>query len=345
MKRFLSILSKSIFANLLPEDLFRSDVSMEVTRFLFSRYVSVVEIENHNYCNRTCWFCPNAQIDRRNTTTLLPECLFDKILDNLASIDYAQSLVWSRYHEPLAHESIFDRLRKARLQLPKAHLVLISNGDYLNRLTLKKLEETGVDRMMLDLYLPDGKERDLTVAKTELGKFSARTGLEVVGPLEGFDYRLKGSPICINMGIPCFTTRNISTRGGLVDVPSLVNYQRTATCFSPLHSLVIDYNGKCVLCCQTRSDATLHRNAIIGDLNAAGYSLFHFYRDLAPARSALVAPGPKNGVCKTCAVSANGPDRLGRRASWSKVASLIPGLPAAFDLGVRIGRRHRRFER
>jgi len=37
---------------------------------------------------------------------------------------------------------------------------------------------------MLDLYLPDGKERDLTVAKTELGKFSARTGLEVVGPLE-----------------------------------------------------------------------------------------------------------------------------------------------------------------
>ncbi|HWQ03075.1 MAG TPA: radical SAM protein, partial [Candidatus Nitrosotenuis sp.] len=310
---------------------------------LFALYVRVVEIENHSYCNRTCSFCPNAFIDRRSENILMADALFEKLLTDLASIGYSQSLIWSRYHEPMAHVSIFDRVARARKRLPGAYLVLVSNGDYLNRESLKKLEDAGANRLMLDLYLPDGRERDPAAIAEEKEKFFARTGLslEPIGP---YDYRCTGSSIHITLGIPFYTQGNISTRGGLVDVVHLRVYQRTAVCFNPLHSVVVDFNGKGMLCCQVRSDSPLQKDAIIGDLSAPGYSLFDFYRDLAPARAGLLAPGPKEGVCRTCNVSATGPDKLGRHETVYRMAHAIPGFTALMHAAVRRRNRRRKYE-
>jgi len=109
-----------VYMNLLDPDLFRTDISVARARELFVDYCGGVEIENHNYCNRTCWFCPNAQIDRRTDVTLMPDALFAKIIDDLASVDWHRKLSWSRYHEAFADDSIFDRLTTARAALPRA---------------------------------------------------------------------------------------------------------------------------------------------------------------------------------------------------------------------------------
>jgi hypothetical protein len=343
MHRLLRVLAKSLVANLLPPALFDAQADKATVRRLFALYVCVVEIENHSYCNRTCSFCPNAFIDRRSENILMSDALFDKLLADLASIGYSQSLIWSRYHEPLAHASIFARVARARRQLPRAYLVLVSNGDYLNRESLQQLEAAGADRLMLDLYLPDGKERDPAAIAEEKQKFCARTGLalEAAGP---YEYRCLGSRMHITMGIPFYTKGTISTRGGLVDVVHLRSYQRTSVCFNPLHSVVVDFNGKGMLCCQVRSDSPLQKDAVIGDLTRPDYSLFDFYRDLAPARAGLLAPGPKDGVCRTCDVSATGPDKLGRHAAISRVVHAIPGVTAAMHAAVRRRNRRRKYE-
>jgi hypothetical protein len=340
----LKYLAKGVITNLLTEDLFRQDVDIDRVKHLFSTFVQVVEIENHSYCNRTCWFCPNSAIDRRRETILMSDALFGKLVRDLAAIQYSQTLVWSRYHEPLAHPSIFERVGQARKLLPGAHLALVSNGDYLSRPVLKRLEDTGLDRLMLDLYLPVGKERDDAVATQELSRFSERTGLSVRRPAGEFECVISGSRIRISMGIPNYTPENISTRGGLVHVPSLENYQRTASCFAPLQSVVVDYNGMGVLCCQTRSDAAAHQGTIVGDLNQPDYTLFHYYRDQAPARLALLSPGPKAGVCKTCTIAADGPDRMSRRPWIAKTLSIIPGLAPATEAVVRYQSLKRRWE-
>jgi hypothetical protein len=340
----LRLLAKSLAVNLLPKDLFRDDIPISRAKTLFATFVRVVEIENHSYCNRTCWFCPNSTIDRRSKTTVMTGALFEKIVSDLASIHYGQTLIWSRYHEPLAHESIFERLARARHALPAAQLALVSNGDYLNRDMVRKLEKAGLDRLMLDLYLPEGKERDEAVAVREVNRFADRTGLTVSRPPGRFECTISGSSIRINMGLPNYTAQNISTRAGLVHVPSLENYQRTASCLAPTHSVVVDFNGKGVLCCQTRSDAALHQNAIIADLTEPGYSLFHMYRALGPTRLALLSPGQKNGVCKTCSVSADGPDRLSRRPWLANMFAAMPGTPQAIELAMRYQSRRRRFQ-
>ena len=114
MTSFLKTLTKSIYLNLLPEDLFIRDIPIARSRELFCQFVELVEIENHSYCNRVCWFCPNVHMDRRTVNHVMPDELFQAIIRDLASIDYDRTPVWSRYHEVLAHESIYERVSYTR---------------------------------------------------------------------------------------------------------------------------------------------------------------------------------------------------------------------------------------
>ena len=321
--RVANILAKSVLVNSLPEDLLRHDISIDRARDLFSHYVDQVEIENHNFCNRVCWFCPNSFIDRRSRLRLMSAPVFHRIIADLRAIDFDGALTWSRYHEAMADDSIFERVRLARAALPKATLVMVSNSDYLKRESLRELEHAGVDRLMLDCYLPDGKERDPDAVAAGLRKFRRRTGheLKANGP---YNFRVLGLRMKTTLEIPLYTKENISTRGGLLEVPKLASYRRRSVCLAPVRHMVIDYNGKGMLCCQTMSDAPAQRAAIIGDLSSPDYGLFHLYRDLGKARRVLLSPGEKSGVCTSCDVRDDGPDRLARRDWFAKAVNCLP---------------------
>lgn len=321
--RVANILAKAVLVNTLPEDLVRPDISIKRARELFAHYVDQVEIENHNFCNRVCWFCPNSSIDRRSQLRLMSPAVFGRIIDDLRSVDFDGALTWSRYHEAMADDSIFERVAIARAALPSASLVMVSNSDYLKRETLSKLEAAGVDRLMLDLYLPDGKERDPNAVAAGLRKFQRRTGHELQAN-GAYNFRVLGLRMKTTLEIPLYTKENISTRGGLVDVPKLASYRRRSVCLAPVRHMVIDYNGKGMLCCQTMSDSPAQRAAIIGDLSSPGYGLFHLYRDLGKARRALLSPGEKTGVCTSCDVRDDGPDRLARRDWFANAVNRLP---------------------
>jgi hypothetical protein len=336
-----NVLTRAAFVNLLPPELVEDELPIDQARDLFARFVDQVEIENHNFCNRICWFCPNSFIDRRSQLKLMRDDVFDKIIGALAEIDYDGNLTWSRYHEALADHSVFDRIAAARRALPRATLVVISNGDDMDRSTLPQLEAAGVDRLILDLYLPDGKEREPDAIAKGVRQFRRRTGLALESSSE-VDYRITGTRLKATLEIPCYTKDAISTRGGLVEVPKLATYRRHAVCLAPVRHVVIDYDGRGMLCCQTRSDASEHEDAVIGDLNQPGYGPFHLYRDLGAARRALLAPGEKTGACRTCDVRDDGPDRLARR-EW--IARATDAVPGASNLIERMWRRtiRRRF--
>lgn len=65
LPRGANVLGKAVAVNLLPQDLLDARIHMDRVRKLFHRYVDQVEIENHSFCNRVCWFCPNRFYDRR----------------------------------------------------------------------------------------------------------------------------------------------------------------------------------------------------------------------------------------------------------------------------------------
>ena len=337
--RTLNVLVKAAFANVLPDDLLDDSIPLDRAKELFSQFVDQVEIENHSFCNRVCWFCPNAFIDRRSVSHEMPEGVFDTVVGGLSEIGYSGVLTWSRFHEALASPRIFERIETARAALPKAGLVMISNGDYLNRKTLPRLESLGLDRLIIDLYMPNGRERDPEAIAAGLRKFSRRTGMTLERTGE-FSYRVAGLRMKATVDVPFYTESGISTRGGLVEVDKLASYRRRAVCMAPIRHVVVDWNGKGMMCCQTRSDAPEHRRAVVGDLAEPGYGLFHLYRDLGPVRRALLVPGEKSGVCLSCDVRDDGPDRLARRAWVAGVARRIPGVARNVDrLWNRVMRR------
>jgi len=347
MKSALRLLARFVYANALPKDLFTKDVKPARLRQLFGRYVRLVEIENHSYCNRTCSFCPNATLDRLSKIIPLDDQVFGRIIDDLASVNYDQTLVWARYHEPLADESIFPRLTTARKALPKAFLSVTSNGDYLNKDVVHRLEEIGINQMYVSLYLPDGKERDPECIRDAKDKFQRRTGLTYGRQYGEYFWRMDGTKLQMTVSVPDYNHggTGISSRGGLIAMASTFkDYQRTSVCFSPLHHIVVDYNGKSMLCCQTRSDAPEHQRAIIGEIGKDGYSLFDHFRDLAPARAGLFRAGPKKGVCKSCSQNADGPYKVGRVDAVAGFFRIMPGAEFALNKMLQRSHRQRRYE-
>ncbi|MDX1513355.1 MAG: radical SAM protein [Gammaproteobacteria bacterium] len=341
MPGITTVLKKAALVNLLPSDLMDPNIPLSRARELFVEYVDQVEIENHAFCNRVCWFCPNRFIDRRSSLRRMKDAVFSRIIGDLSQVDYRGALTWSRYHEVLADDRVYERMEAARRALPEAELVVISNGDYMDRSTLGRLEACGIDRLMLDLYLPEGRERDPACVDDGLRKFAGRTGL-VLEQSRGLSFRIRGTPMKATLDVVQYDAADLSTRGGLLDLPKRDVYSRRAVCLAPVRHLAIDYNGKAMLCCQTRSDAREHAPAIIGDLADPGYGIFHYYRDLGRARRGLLAPGCKGGVCATCDVRDDGPDRLARRRP---VAAVLERMPGAEALSARFWRRtvRRRF--
>src|SRR6266508_4447204 len=80
----------------------------EAKRALFKKNVTLVELEPHAYCNRTCSFCPNSTLDRLTVKSHLDVSVYERILHDLRSIDYRHVLRFARYSEPMAHDHIYE---------------------------------------------------------------------------------------------------------------------------------------------------------------------------------------------------------------------------------------------
>ncbi len=319
MREFLRFL----LANALPPALFASDIDLGTARTLFARWVKLVEIENHSYCNRVCWFCPNSFVDRRSEASPISPELYRKLLDNLAEIGYSQTLVWARYHEPMAHDSIYTNLALARAALPRAFLTIHTNGDYLSRDTVRLLEATGIDQVRVNLYVANGQPYTPDAVAKLSEQLQRRTSLQLVPAETPGQSELKGSNIHIPVFAPNFNLGMASRGGSLATISGLNAYQRTSACFSPIQHVVVDFNGKGMLCCQVRSDVPEHNTAVMGDLSLNDYTLFHYYRDLAPARKALLMAGKKEGVCRTCTANQGGPSNWGRSPLLANSLNLV----------------------
>jgi len=96
--------------------------------------------------------------------------------------------------------------------------------------------------------------------------------------------------------IPCYTASMSPLAEAWLISPACTRISAGAVCFNPLHSVVVDYNGKGMLCCQVRSDSAQQSSAVIGDLSQPGTVCSTSSRPRAPLGLGLL-PRPQNGVC------------------------------------------------
>jgi hypothetical protein len=283
---------------------FRQSLPPDEAREMFARCVRFVEIETFTYCNRKCWFCPNAVMperqDRRGNRYMAEE-LYLRILGDLKSVDYAGQIQFGRYNEPLADRIILTRIRQAREHCPRAWLYTHTNGDFLTLDYLDELAAAGLSEICMQSYLGnnDRYDEERMLARQEqqlrrLGLKVARTIASVPGMRH---WHLTDYPR-LQLGIDARNFDTIGTdRGGLVQVN--VAAQRVAPCLVPFTNMYVDWTGNTVPCCNLRSDRPEHQSYIVSRLQE-GASLFDAYVALYGWRRDLLRFGPKKTPCDTC---------------------------------------------
>ncbi|SRR6266404_2755377 len=299
-------------------DQFRPDLPHTDGVRLFRDHVELVEFETTSYCNRTCSFCPNSFIDRLSEKLTMPEPTWHAILAGLEEVAYDGTIVWSRYSEPLSERRILDRIRDVRRAAPRCRICVNSNGDFLDADYLGKLEDAGLDRLWIDVYIPDEETYNLEVAKTYHDKLIKRIGraYSVVGTSPELSTKIFSSKMEIAAharNVAVMLEMDLSDRGGLIQIAR--ETLRESPCYAPYKHLVIDWDGSVVICCQLRSDSPAHRAGVVGKIGVDGVGLVDAYVRLAGWRRSLKTYGHKKGPCATCNVGEYNASSLTRALS------------------------------
>ncbi|MCH5342442.1 MAG: SPASM domain-containing protein [Acetatifactor sp.] len=128
---------------------------------LFKRYIEefekecfqpcIISIETINRCNSTCDFCPaNKNAEKRPFKKMSDE-LFQKIIAELADMDYSGYLNLYVNNEPFIDVRIEDLYKYAKDNLPNAKMLLYTNGTLITQDRFHKIIPY-VDKMIINNY-------------------------------------------------------------------------------------------------------------------------------------------------------------------------------------------------
>lgn len=309
---------------ILREDLFREIVDPLLQRELFAANIGRIEVETHSYCNRRCDYCPNVIGDRMGPNIQMRPEIYAKLLAGLAEINFAGHFVLNSYNEPLYDRAILERITEARAALPKARLMIYTNGDYLTPSYVTELAAAGLNYMHVSIHLKQGDVYTEAYVLNRIAEISHRTGLQA-----RFEKVVPGSHIIAHFDTPLLTmetralnfTRHGNDRGGLLPdlSPKTV---RTAACSFVFNHFHIGFTGNVVPCCHIRSDRPEHAKHVIGNLGRAE-SIFDiaFSAKAAAWRRGLVHERAKAGPCATCTAPFIGGDE--RRKLFGKAYDMF----------------------
>jgi radical SAM protein with 4Fe4S-binding SPASM domain len=277
------------------------------------RLFSSVEIETINRCNSLCSFCPgNKRSDPRPLAYMSDE-LFSKILDDLASLDYAGKLALHSNNEPLLDEAIVERVRQARRKCPRAFVFIYTNGTRLSLDRARQLLDAGIDLIRIDNYSDRLKLH--------------RNIRELVESFRQPPYVEHADKIRI---VVRRLTEVLSNRGGAApNKPSAQDdsyrYYESASCRYPFDQLVIRPDGKVSLC---GNDA--YGKVTLGDTNRQSLLEIWHGEDYRRLRAELATNGRKNlPVCNRCDVHTFDPDVFLERSRMLRFLNRTLGLSSS----------------
>jgi cyclic pyranopterin phosphate synthase len=189
----------------------------------------IVGLQTINVCNRKCAYCPNSLFPPKEKK-LLDIKIFEKVIDDLAKIDYNGIVAPYLYGEPLLDERLPELISYASKKLPKASLFVFTNGDYLTQELCLRLIESGVKEFIVTQH--ENKPPQKFFEWYPSAPFSIKRKIFI----KKLD---EHSPL-------------LSTRGGLVKIKkSLFESFNNClkTCPWPKIILSVNINGDVLLCC------------------------------------------------------------------------------------------------
>ena len=261
---------------------------------------SEVEISESGMCNRKCSFCPRSDPNYPHKNEFISFDLHKKLCDELAEVSYSGLIIYSGFVEPMLDKNIYRLINYAKTKIPKSRVEMISNGDALNEKRLKKLYDSGLDRLQISLY--DGEEQHRDFIK--LGKKLNLKNNQYV-------LRARYLPEEQDFGI------TLSNRGGMLEnadhkiLPRKEKLEKK--CFYPSYKFFLDYNGDILMCSHDWG-----KKNIFGNLKKEKFLDIWLSKKSQFARNKLNNGDRSISPCNVCDVHG---DLIGRShyEAWKKI--------------------------
>jgi hypothetical protein len=276
-----------------------------VAREAFRQAVRWIEIETSSQCNRRCGYCPNSKFDRLRHNDFLDIDIYQKMIRELAEIDYDGDIKFVGNNEFFMHRQNRLYVEYARAYLPNARMTLFSNGDYLEKADIEWASSARVGLLIVTLHPGPTKHYDDVEVMRRAHLFQKQIGL----PLQ-LQHFQPGVNLQFVTGLG-----NTRVTAGLTDLakfghnwtallPGGETFVRSDPCTYPLRQFVVNHAGDIFMCCIAFKDRTRENEetgAITGNL--AGYaSVFQAYASpgLVAWRRSLFNTAVKADPCRTC---------------------------------------------
>lgn len=239
-------------------------VAFNLERLINRELPSSVNVETNSACNRTCYYCP-----RPSERTELEEGLFYSVVDQLKDWGFRGRFTPVGYNEPLTDKRIFRFISYARQASPHFHIMLVTNGDFLDERVMGGLMQAGVDELLVTIHDPSKAD------KIEILNFLKSKYPRMI--LQDFrDGHRVGT---------------LNNRGGLV---ALERSKPLPACYA-IDTLNIRADGSVVLCCQD----SMKQN-VFGNINDK--SLRKIWEDstFVRIRNEVAKGVYELGICQRC---------------------------------------------
>ena len=229
-----------------------------------------VEIETSSRCNRGCHFCPVSHTRRPDHR--MPEALFRSIVDQLAELGFRGRFSPHFFGEPLLDPRLDSMMAYVRERLPRARIVVYTNGDALTPDRARSLLAAGVDRFVVTF---EHAEESRAFAAT-------RAALPRTTLWRRFMVRHWDADVTHRYN-----------RGGTIRIGSRARPARA--CQAPAVALVVDAWGRVKLCANDYDGV-----GDLGDLNHQSVREVWESPEAVRTRRELLAGEFRRAICQVC---------------------------------------------
>jgi MoaA/NifB/PqqE/SkfB family radical SAM enzyme len=266
------------------------------------------QVELTEGCNRICSFCGiNAIRDKPGNYKYMTEDLAAKVAQDIVDLNPNARIEFAMHGEPLQNPSHVRIFGIFRALLPKAQLMLTTNGKVLMKKMQERLDrifDAGIDFVLMDTYYP---ERDaLRAEAATLQNITVRDfyddlvkeGWSPYGNHRGKYRRF----VCLMDDIGArdgeHSSRKLHNHSGSVPGMAVPSEPLKKTCTKPFREMSVTWNGEVRLCCEDWVGDYVAGTAAKTSLRDIWYG-----EAMEAARAHLQNKDRSFGACKVCDAS------------------------------------------
>ncbi len=232
-----------------------------------------IAIETMAACNGECVYCPVSNNPRRSGK--MSDEMLDSIFDQLETLEYCGQVEFHFYNEPLLDKRLPKIIERAKASLPRAKLLIVTNGTVLDIEKARILIDAGIDMIRVSIHAPETLDKVAAILN-EL-PVDQRDHLRYTKFYDG--------------------TAEFTDRANTINVDpnkyTIRNYPSLFTCMV-VGWLNIDYRGTVHLCCND-----FHAEHILGLVGEE--SLLSIWQRNAPLLREIAAGNYTLPICRRCA--------------------------------------------